>query len=197
MIYLQMRKKQNEHENKNNEIENLNDIPNGETMFLKDIENDVNKMSQASIDSNLSMQNLWNLKFSHLGNVFHLVRIDTQSNVDNDDNDENNEDDSKRNIVEDSNDSSKEYISEKKKRTKHACNRMYQCFKVVCQVIWNSIICNILQGKACLENDNTRYLIYRADPHGFDSILISSRLLADHMPQVYMNALLSHKNQTL
>jgi len=106
-----------------------------------------------------------------------MARIDPKSTVDNDDNDEQDE----TNIS--------------KTENQWLCNRIYQCFKFACQIFWNSIVCNILRGKACFEADNTRYLVYRADPYAFDTILISSRLLADHMPQVYMNVLLSHQKQ--
>ena len=62
------------------------------------------------------------------------------------------------------------------KKSKGICRHVLSAMKNCC-------IC-----KSCYES-NDEYIVYQANPYSFNDILVSSRMLMDHMPHIYKNAL--------
>eukprot|EP01083_Nonionella_stella_P187980 691853_1 len=67
--------------------------------------------------------------------------------------------------------------------------RVFEKERVCCSYCC-SAICNCLRCKCCTPSSinplrNDRYIVYRADTNGFKDVIISSRMVSDHMPQVY------------
>lgn len=63
------------------------------------------------------------------------------------------------------------------------CNKLFKCCK---GTVYNCCSCRPCFGDHySTSSDESKYIVYRASPYGFDRILVSSRMAADHMPHVY------------
>lgn len=57
------------------------------------------------------------------------------------------------------------------------------CCSYICTAMCNCVRCKCCNPMSPMEE--TSFVIYRADPKGFDDILVSSRMASHHMPHVY------------
>merc|ERR1712154_270251 len=64
----------------------------------------------------------------------------------------------------------------------HPMNKMCSC---LCGSLFNCVKCNCCYPSAVQQSDRDKYIIYRAEPKGFDEIIISSRMALDHVPHIY------------
>ena len=109
----------------------------------------------------MSKPELWNTRFCQSEFVFHAVNAESILDEDGD---------GRRRLMEEA--------------------ENVECIKNICGHLWKSVVCGVLRCRMCLDDDNTKYFIYRANGDLFcDNLLISPYLLADHMPQVYLNVL--------
>merc|ERR1712129_136141 len=158
----------NQDEDDEKKYDENENIINGAEQFMKDILSDIDKMEQMSVEHGLTKAELWNTRFCHVGNIFHFVKEDSVN-------------------------------AEAKHDTWELVmgNENGECTKRICNCIWQTI-CNVLRCRLCLDHDDTRYCIYRADPTAFcDKLLISPHMLSDHMPQSYLTILQNAvKNQS-
>ena len=161
----------------------------GENRFWEDINKDFDKIKQSSLEHNLSSPQLWETEFSHIGTVYHLVRFGNDS--DKSDflrKDKHGKQDQSQNYnTFDFDDDMDPNINIS---NMGFCTRLYHVLAFYCDCIWNSIICSFIRGKPCIQPSNAKYVFYRADPDAFvDNMLITDRMLPDHMPQCYSNVL--------
>lgn len=65
-----------------------------------------------------------------------------------------------------------------------------ECCSAMCSVFCKSLVCNVIRCRFCLHANDTKYIVYRANPDMFvDRMLITSRMMADHMPHLYLHVL--------
>lgn len=172
---------------------NMN-IP-GESQFWEDITNDFNKIKESSLEHGLSNAQLWETEFSHIGRMYHLVRFGNDSDKSDFLRKDNKNGDQSPNYntfdnsfaMSDFDDAMDPSINIS---NMGFCSRLYNFLAFYCDCIWNSIICSFIRGKACIQPSDAKYVIYRADANSFvNEMLITDRMLPDHMPQCYANVL--------
>eukprot|EP01083_Nonionella_stella_P069654 185807_1 len=140
----------------------------GYDYFLNDIKMDLKQMEQTSLQNNeLSAAvspEIWSKRFCQIGVVYHVM------NADNED------------------------VTQPRRPLQHK-HRNMECIRNIFQTMWQSVVCNLLKCRICLDTKDTTYDVYHADPDSFcDKLLISPYLLADHMPQVYLNVLQTYNS---
>ncbi|ETO08702.1 hypothetical protein RFI_28684, partial [Reticulomyxa filosa] len=133
-----------------------------------------NSIRNKTVKQGLVSPELWHVKTSHLGKLFHICIKDMKT--------------------------MNAKACEKKANYQrfaqlHWCKRWLYllrqiCVGCCCDGLWNCLRC-----KPCHENEsNDEYIVYRSNPFNFSGkMLVSGRDISDHMPHIYQS-ILKHLN---
>ena len=184
-------KSDNNNNNDNNDADKEDTY--GEDAYKLDIQNEYKQMMKVSIDQKISEDVLWNTEYSHSGTVFHICkikqeidRIKMHSNVNSKSDDSKTPLQNESNILMESKDNDRNIMNDD--INEDDIGGCGNCLFKLCQQYCQNMVINAIKCRCCMPDEESQFIVYRANPHSFvDEILISSRMIPDHLPQVYLD----------